>query len=127
MFGRLLYQPLLQDGLVFDNGAMRTTKDYDSVASGTKDFNGAVSNYAIELTGDITATFSGLSSLYPEILIECEVTSGTPTWTIPATSVIASDSTQTLSSMAAGTYLIWVQRLIKDDTYTESIFVGQVT
>lgn len=110
-----------------NSGAGRSTEDHGTVSSGTEDFSALISNHSYTTAGNHTWTFSNFSAQYPETLIEIEVTGGTPTVTIPATAVIASDSAQTLSAMPVGTYLAWVQRIVEDDTYSYSIFVGQVT
>ncbi len=125
MYGRPIYQPLLRDSIVLDNGAMRTRKGHGTVSTGTEDFNAAVTHHTITTAGSHTWSFSGFSSIMPELSIKLVVSSGTPTISLPGTATIASDSAQNLSSMAAGTYLVEVVSFDSGTSY--EVFVGQVS
>jgi hypothetical protein len=111
-------------GIVLNN-----EKDHGAIASGTENFSAYFTKHSYSTTGSHTWTFSDFEIKRPEILIEIEVTSGTPTITLPNSSptktAIASDSAQTLSAMAAGNYFAWVERAPKNSTYDLFVYVGQ--
>jgi hypothetical protein len=110
-------------------GPPKTGYPLGTAASGTKDINANFSHLTINVTGNHTWTFSNFEANKEASLDIWVDGGGTPTITLPTTANIASDSAQTLSSMADGHYLAEIVRfdaVLKFDAGANEIVVGDV-
>jgi len=105
-----------------DERAAKDRYPHGTVSSGTEAFSAAYTHHTITTAGDHTWSFSGFTQKSPEFSILLTVSSGTPTITLPAGSTIADDSPQTLTTLAAGKYLVEVVSFDNGTSYT--VIVG---
>ena len=113
------------DGSDGVDGHIKDRTDHGTVSTGTEDFDFTDSHHTITTGGSHTWTFSNVATIDPEISIKLIVSGGTPTITLPGGCTIASDSAQTLSAMAAGTYLAEIVSFDGGTSY--EVLVAQVS
>jgi len=82
----------------------------------------AATNHSYTTAGSHTQIYAGIDAAHPSMVIEFKVTA-TTTITIPNTAIIF--TTQNLTSLAAGTYVMVVLRLVEDATYSEAVYVSK--
>ena len=106
-------------------GLPKTRDDHGTISTGSEEISAAFTHHTLTTGGSHAWTFAAFTEAKPEASLKLVVSGGTPTITLPGTATISSDSAQTLSALAAGTYLVEIVSFDGGSNY--EVIVAQVS
>lgn len=107
------------------HAAAKSLDEHGTIAdSATEDISALFTDHSMSVANgdDFTLTFSNFAEATPDVSVELVVEDSGSTVTLPGDAALF--TTQTLSALAVGTYIIEVLRLTVDGSDNYAVFVG---